>query len=169
MASPLLRFPVSLPVVREGPAVYRPRRPERTAFYQVIEGHFDEFALTHEERFEREDGPLRPVVRKAVDGFLACGRPEAGFARARCPECRAGYLVATSCQTRDFSPACRKRALLFPRKLLEEILCRCDRLRRRSPPRARGRAAKPAQATRVGIHLHDPHRPAPVAAGDPRG
>ena len=67
--------------VRESPAVYRPRRPERTAFYRHLEAHFGEFALVHEERFERKDGPLRSVVTRAVDAFLACGPPENGFAR----------------------------------------------------------------------------------------
>jgi len=96
------RFPA--PFVREGPAVYRPRRPEKTTFYRLLEAHFEEFPLAHEERFEREDGPLRPVVRKVVMAFLACGRPEAGFARVRCPECRSEYLVPFSCQTGSSCP-----------------------------------------------------------------
>ena len=110
-------------LVREAPAVYRPRRPERTSFYRLLEEHFAEFTLVHEERFERTDGPLRGVVTKAVDAFLACGRPENGFARVVCPECRAEYLVAFSCRTRNFCPSCQqKRALLFAEKLREEIL-----------------------------------------------
>ncbi len=112
-----------VPLVREAPAVYRPRRPEKTAFYRLLEAHFEKFALAHEERFERKDGPLRPVVRKAVDAFLAYGRPENGFARVRCPECRSEYLVPFSCQTRNFCPSCQqKRALLFAGKLREEVL-----------------------------------------------
>ena len=123
MVAPLLRLPRPLPVVRDSPALYRPRAPERSTFYRLLEERFEEFALVHEERFEREDGPLRPVVRKAVDAFLACGRPENGFARVRCPECRAEYLVPFSCQTRNFCPSCQqKRALLFAEKLREEIL-----------------------------------------------
>ena len=123
MVAPLHRFPEPLPIVREAPALYRPRRPERSAFYRLIEERFDAFALAHEERFEKEDGPLRPVVRKAVDAFFACGRPEAGFARVHCPECHADYLVPFSCQTRNFCPSCQqKRAELFAEKLREEIL-----------------------------------------------
>ena len=28
-------------VLRDGPAVYRPRHPERTPFYRLLEEHFD--------------------------------------------------------------------------------------------------------------------------------
>ena len=40
--------------VRESPALYRPRRPERTAFYRLLEAHFGEFALVHEEGFREK-------------------------------------------------------------------------------------------------------------------
>jgi hypothetical protein len=63
------------------------------------------------------------VVRKVVDQYLDCGRPENGFARVRCPDCRAEYLVPFSCQSRCFCPSCQqKRALLLAEKLREEIL-----------------------------------------------
>jgi len=112
MVAPWLQLSGLAPLVRETPAVYRPRHPEKTAFYRVLEGHFEEFALVHEERYEREDGPLRPVVRKVVEQYLDCGRPESGFARVRCPDCRAEYLLPLTCRTnctssaqRDSSPA----------------------------------------------------------------
>ena len=112
-----------LPVVRESPAVYRPRHPEMSEFYRTMEDHFDEFAILHEERFEREDGPLRSVVGKVVDQYLDCGILTNGFARVRCPQCRAEYLVPFSCRTRNFCSSCQqKRALLFAEKLREEIL-----------------------------------------------
>jgi hypothetical protein len=72
-------------MIRETPAVYRPRRPEQAVFYRLVRDHFEVFALVHEERFEASDGPLRPVVRKVVNQFLDCGRLENGFARVRCP------------------------------------------------------------------------------------
>ena len=110
-------------LLREAPAVYRPRRPERTAFYRLLEDHFAECALVHEDRFEDQDGPLRGVVTRAVDAFLACGRPENGFARVVCPECRAEFLVPFSCRTRNFCPSCQqKRSLLFAEKLREDVL-----------------------------------------------
>jgi hypothetical protein len=109
--------------VRESPAVYRPRHPERTAFYRLVDGHFAAFAAVHEERYEAEDGPLRPVVSRVVEQYLDCGRPENGFARVRCPRCRGEFFVAFSCQTRNFCPSCQqKRAELLAERLREEIL-----------------------------------------------
>ena len=111
------------PVVRETPAVYQPRRPEQTAFYRLLRDHFEVFALVHEERFEASDGPLRPVVRQVVNQFLDCGLLENGFARVRCPQCKAEYFCAFSCRTRNFCNSCQqKRAVLFAEKLREEIL-----------------------------------------------
>ncbi len=114
---------IQQPVVREAPALYRPRYPERTIFYQLVRDHFEQFALVHEERFEASDGPLRPVVRKVVNQFLDCGLLENGFARVRCPQCQAEFFCAFSCQVRGFCGSCQqKRAVLFAVKLREEIL-----------------------------------------------
>jgi hypothetical protein len=89
----------ALPLVRETPTVYRPRRPERTAFYRMVMDHFDRFAHRHEEYFEAKDGPLRPVVRKVVAQYLDCGLLENGFARVRCPKCRTEYFCALTCRS----------------------------------------------------------------------
>ena len=57
---------------------------------------------------------LRKVVPTAVEAYLACGRLEGGFARIRCPNCRAEHLLAFSCRTRNFCPSCQaKRSALF--------------------------------------------------------
>ena len=48
------------PMVRETPALYRPRRPEQTAFYRLVRDHFEVFALVHEGRFGRCQGSCRP-------------------------------------------------------------------------------------------------------------
>jgi len=109
--------------VAECGPLYRPRHPERTTFYRLIEEHFEAFAAAHEERFEGEDGPLRPVVRRVVDAYLDCGRPESGFARVRCPGCGGEFFVAYSCATRNFCGSCQqKRAELLAERLREEIL-----------------------------------------------
>src|SRR5881628_323307 len=36
----------------EAPAVYRPRHPEATVFYQTFEQHFDSYVRAYEDRFE---------------------------------------------------------------------------------------------------------------------
>lgn len=107
----------------EAPAVYRPRHPERTAFYRLFQDHFDSHVRAYEERFEPRSGPLRPVVGRSVKEFLSCGRLQGGFARIRCPKCRAEHLLAFSCRTSNFCPSCQaKRSALFAEKLIGEIL-----------------------------------------------
>jgi hypothetical protein len=109
--------------VPEGQAVYRPRHPEKTAFYQLLEEHFDRYVEVHEERFEPKDGPLRAVVRPAVEAFLDGGRLENGFARLRCESCKRDRLLPFSCQGRNFCPRCQaKRAALFAEHLRQTIL-----------------------------------------------
>ena len=75
-------------IISEPAAEYRSRHPERTSFYQLFESHFDNYVRTYEDRFEARSGPLRPVVVRSVEDFLACGRLQGGFARIRCPKCR---------------------------------------------------------------------------------
>jgi len=105
------------------PLPYRPRQPERTTFYRLLEQHFDDYVYANEERFEPKAGPLRPVVRPTVEAFLDCGRLHGGFARLRCPSCKDERLLAFSCQSRNFCPSCQaKRSLLFAEKLREQIL-----------------------------------------------
>src|SRR5438034_2776772 len=40
----------------EAPAVYRPRHPEATVFYQTFEQHFDSYVRAYEDRFEPARG-----------------------------------------------------------------------------------------------------------------
>jgi len=105
-----------------GPGVYRPRHPERTALYQALERDFEDYVCFYGERYERASGPLRPVVRRSVHAYLDCGRPHGGFARIRCPRCRAEHLLAFSCRTRGLCPSCQaKRSALLAERLVEEV------------------------------------------------
>ena len=109
--------------VCEADAVYRPRHPERSAFYQILEQHFEAYVYAYEERFEPSSGPLRSVVRRAVEAFLGCGSPQGGFARIKCPDCKTERLLTFSCRTRCLCPSCQaKRAALFAERLVEELL-----------------------------------------------
>jgi len=102
---------------------YRPRHPERSAFYQLFESHFDSYVRAYEERFEPRSGPLRPVVVRSVEDFLSCGRLQGGFARIRCTKCHCEHLLAFSCRTRNFCSSCQaKRSVLFAEKLTGGIL-----------------------------------------------
>ncbi len=68
---------IQQPVVREAPALYRPRYPEQTVFYRLVRDHFEQFALVHEERFEASDGPLLltgwiiPIRRRVIESPTA--------------------------------------------------------------------------------------------------
>lgn len=62
-------------------------------------------------------GRVDPVGR-----FLDCGLIEHGFARVRCGQCRAGFLVAFRCNGRRFCPSCHARRLAEWSLWLEERL-----------------------------------------------
>ena len=110
-------------LIAESPSQYCPRHPERSAFYQLFEAHFDSYVRAYEERFEPQAGPLRPVVVRSVEEFLSCGRLQGGFARIRCTQCRKEHLLAYSCRTRNFCSSCQaKRSVLFAEKLATQIL-----------------------------------------------
>ncbi|MDJ0975916.1 MAG: transposase zinc-binding domain-containing protein [Planctomycetota bacterium] len=105
--------------MREAARVYRPRRPERSVLYQLFERHGEAYKRAAKERF----GRLRPVVVRTIEAFLECGRPQNGFARIRCPNCRAEHLLAFSCRVRNLCPRCQmKRALLLAFRLVDDLL-----------------------------------------------
>jgi hypothetical protein len=61
-----------------------------------------------------------------VRRYLDCGLYENGFARVRCPDCRAEYLLAFPCKTRELCPSCAARraaatAALLREEVLEEV------------------------------------------------
>ena len=90
---------------------YLPRRPRSSPLYRVLADHFETLERVHEECFEPTHGPLRRAAREAVGRFLDCGLLEHGFARVRCSECRAEFLVAIRCKGRHFCPSCHARGL----------------------------------------------------------
>jgi hypothetical protein len=69
------------------PGVYRPRHQERTVLYWVLFHHFDRFLAEYENRFEKEYGYLRPIIKELVEKYIDCGNPKCGFARVRCQDC----------------------------------------------------------------------------------
>jgi len=91
--------------------VYRPRHPERTVLYRVLFHHFERFVAEYEERFEKAYGYYRPIIKDVVERYLDCGNPRCGFARIRCPRCRAEHLLMFSCKTRGFCPSCHSKRL----------------------------------------------------------
>ena len=101
--------------------VYRPRDPQSTPLYRLVETFYEEVKGSWEERFERLYGRWRGFLDRVVSSYVDCGNYSCGFARVRCPECASEYLVAFSCQTRSFCPSCAaKRAALFGAYLVKE-------------------------------------------------
>lgn len=43
--------------------VYGPRYPERTVLYRVLFHHFERFVAEYEERFEKDYGFFRPIIK----------------------------------------------------------------------------------------------------------
>jgi hypothetical protein len=103
--------------------LYRPRDPRATPLYRLVESHYDEVKGQWEERFEGRCGFWRGFVDEQVRRYLDCGLFEGGFARVRCPSCRAEYLLAFSCKTRDLCPSCAaKRAAVTAALLRDDVL-----------------------------------------------
>jgi ribosomal protein S27E len=94
-----------------------------------------------EERYERRCGFWRSFVDGQVLRYLDCGLYENGFARIRCPECAAEYLLAFSCKTRELCPSCGSEmkviAFITEHDVVDAILRhlkRKEERRERAPP-----------------------------------
>jgi len=46
--------------------VYRPRKPQDSAYYRCVEDCFETFEQVYQERFERKYGFFRPYVRQVI-------------------------------------------------------------------------------------------------------
>ena len=111
MTTALVVFHESRAVKRSLFFPLRPRRPQSSPLYKILQKHFERFLSVYEDEFERDYGPLRSVVKRAVYRFLVCGILEYGFARVVCGNCRAEFLVAFSCKTRLLCPSCQAKRL----------------------------------------------------------
>jgi len=103
--------------------VYRPRRPQTTSFYQLVEDHGERLKNVYPDRYERQFGYYRPITEKVFFKYLDCGILRQGFARIRCDQCHYEYLLAFSCKTRSFCPSCHaKRSAVFSEWVCDEVL-----------------------------------------------
>ena len=89
--------------------LYRASNPRKSPLWQCAHRHFAEFVEIYPHDYQPRLGPLRPVIPQVVHKFLDCGNPERGFARVRCDHCRHEYLLAFSCKSRWFCPACHQK------------------------------------------------------------
>jgi ribosomal protein S27E len=102
--------------------LYRPRDPQASDLWRLLDQHFETFQRVYDERFAAKYGFWRPVVERSVTAFLKCGDLHEGFARVRCPDCHHEMFVAFSCKQRCTCPSChQKRALLTAIHVAEDV------------------------------------------------
>jgi hypothetical protein len=95
---------------RGTPALYRPRRPERTLLHRLVGEHLETY-LSLARQGHAEIDPVPGYVEGAFRKYLECGIPSYGFARARCNACGYDFFVAFSCQLRGICPSCNTRRM----------------------------------------------------------
>jgi Transposase zinc-binding domain len=103
------------------PVVYRRRRPEATALYELVRDNLETLygAIG--------DGALAVRIpkhaRKELEGYLDWGLLCRGFARLLCEGCGKRRLVAFSCKGRGFCPSCTGRRMnATAANLIERVL-----------------------------------------------
>jgi len=101
--------------------VYRRRRPERTAVYQVVQEHLETW-LAHYNEAEPESNPVPHYIERDLRKFLECGILAHGFARAYCDHCGRDFLIAYSCKGRGICSSCNsKRMAAVAAHLVDEV------------------------------------------------
>ena len=140
------------------PGVYRRRRPERTLAWQTVQGWLATW-IAHHDEVDAESAPA--YVQRELSAYLECGILAYGFARARCPDCTAEFLVAFSCKGRGVCPSCTsKRMAATAAHLVDSVIPRVPMrqwvlaLPKRLRPALRNHAAL---ATEGAAHLHRQH------------
>ena len=53
--------------------LYRPRDPQASDLWRLLDQHFETFQQVYDERFAARYGFWRPVVEHSVTAFLKCG------------------------------------------------------------------------------------------------
>ena len=129
----------------EALGVYKPRRPQASPLFRLVQDHLDRLRTVCDGRFARAYGPWRPVVGEVTTKFLACGILEHGFARIRCDACAHEYLLAFSCKGRYFCPSCHaKRLAIWAQWLDTTLLARVPHRQVRAAPASRAHGSETA-------------------------
>ena len=102
---------------------YHHRTPGDSPLYQVVEDYYDVFERCYDEKYERQYGFWRPVIREKIYKFTDCGDLRNGFARIRCKSCGHTMFLAFSCKTNCLCPSCaQRRALDFGDWVVNEVI-----------------------------------------------
>jgi hypothetical protein len=92
-------------------ALYKPRRPQGSHLYRLIQEHLETFLADAREAC-LDDDPIPEYVERTFRKYLECGIPAFGVARARCSACGYDFLVPFSCKTRGLCPSCNTRRMV---------------------------------------------------------
>jgi hypothetical protein len=90
-------------------AIHHPRRPRASPLWQIVHHAWDALIASYEMDHRPTMGPLRQDAVHTVRAFLRCGDLAAGFTRFQCPDCGHEKLLAFTCKSRHFCPACHQR------------------------------------------------------------
>ncbi len=92
-------------------------------FFRLVEEHFHEFERVYPQKYAKQYGFWRSIIRSSIDKFIKCGDLKEGFARVKCKKCGKELFVAFSCRQRCCCPSChQKRTLLLSLHLGEDVL-----------------------------------------------
>ena len=107
----------------QGVNFYKSRNPQSSPFYKLVDQYFDEFEQVYTQRYEKQYGFWRFIIRSSIDKFLKCGDLKEGFARVKCKKCGKEMFIAFSCRQRCSCPSChQKRTLVLAYHLNEDVL-----------------------------------------------
>lgn len=105
------------------PGVYHRREPHLSPLYQVVEDYYEAFERVYDEKYEKQHGFWRPIIRQKIYKFADCGDLRQGFARFRCKSCGHNMFLAYSCKTNCLCPSCaQRRALDFGEWVINEVI-----------------------------------------------
>ena len=105
------------------PVLYRPRDPQASDLWRLIDQHFDSFQQVYDERYQAKYGYWRPIIEQSVTAYLKCGDLHEGFARVRCADCQHEMFVAFSCKQRCTCPSCHQKRTLMTGIHVAEDVC----------------------------------------------
>ena len=104
--------PAQLLLAGELKPPYRPRVPQQSVYYRLVEEHFEQLERVWEDRCQARLGYWRSFVSEVIYKYLECGDPHFGFARVKCEDCNHEYLLAFSCKCRHFCPSCHQKRVV---------------------------------------------------------
>lgn len=105
------------------PSIYQPRRPRASPLWQLVHYGWSDFLSQYEAKHRKLLGPLDPMAEATVQSFLRCGDLASGFTRLECPDCGHERLLAFTCKTRHFYPACHQRRARSTSEWIASAVC----------------------------------------------